>query len=300
MITALVDLGSNTIRLCVYDTNGSDAKIIFERKTMAGLVNFIEKKELSEQGIHRICDILIEYKEVLSNFHLTNAEVHIFATASLRNIKNSKEVLEAVKDLTGYEIDLITGEDEALLDFMGATRVFKYENGVLIDIGGGSSEIVVFKNREIVSANSMPVGSLNMYVKHVNKIIPKEKEREAIREDVLENIKALNIEPETIRTVCGVGGTIRAAGKINNGIYNLPSSNIDIDLKHIREIVSMVKNSKKETLKPVLQNVPDRIHTIIPGLIILETIADYFNSQNIVISKNGVREGYLYERVLKS
>lgn len=300
MVTALVDLGSNTIRLCVYDTNGSDAKIIFERKTMAGLVNFIEKKELSEQGIHRICDILIEYKEVLSNFHLTNAEVHIFATASLRNIKNSKEVLEAVKDLTGYEIDLITGEDEALLDFMGATRVFKYENGVLIDIGGGSSEIVVFKNREIVSANSMPVGSLNMYVKHVNKIIPKEKEREAIREDVLENIKALNIEPETIRTVCGVGGTIRAAGKINNGIYNLPSSNIDIDLKHIREIVSMVKNSKKETLKPVLQNVPDRIHTIIPGLIILETIADYFNSQNIVISKNGVREGYLYERVLKS
>ncbi|SCP94816.1 Ppx/GppA phosphatase family protein [Anaerobium acetethylicum] len=299
MITAIVDLGSNTIRLCVYDCNEGVAKMIFERKTMAGLVNFIEDKKLSNKGIHRACDILIEYKDVLNNFQSDNIDVHVFATASLRNIKNTEEVLESIKDLTGFEVDLISGKDEALLDFMGATRLFRYENGVLVDIGGGSTEIVVFKNREVVSANSFPVGSLNMYVKHVNKIIPKEKEREAIRKDVSDNLKALDLKQETIRTICGVGGTIRAAGKLNNGVYNLPSTNIDVDLKHVREILDSVQNSKKSTLKPLLQNVPDRIHTIIPGLIILDTIAEYFGSQNIVISRYGVREGYLYERVMK-
>lgn len=299
MITAIVDLGSNTIRLCVYDCNEENTKVILERKTMAGMVNFIENKKLSVQGIHRACDILIEYKDILNNFHLKDIDVHVFATASLRNIKNSEEVIESIKDLTGFDVDLISGKEEALLDFKGATNQFLYENGVLVDIGGGSTEIVVFKNRKVISADSMPVGSLNMYIKHVNKIIPKEKERAAIKADVLENLVACGIKAETIRTICGVGGTIRAACKLSNDIFNYPQNNLIVNVKQLNKMADSIKDSKKTTLKPVLKNVPDRIHTIIPGLIVLETIANYFNSQNIIVSRYGVREGYLQERVLQ-
>lgn len=299
MMTAIVDLGSNTIRLCVYDCTDESAKLILERKTMAGMVNFIENKKLSAQGIHRACDILIEYKDILHNFQLKDIDVHVFATASLRNIKNSEEVIESIKDLTGFDVDIISGKEEALLDFKGATNQFLYENGVLVDIGGGSTEIVVFKNRQVISADSMPVGSLNMYIKHVNKIIPKEKERIAIKEDVLENLKMLGIKAETIRTICGVGGTIRAACKLSNDMFNHPQNNLIVNVKHLDKVVDSIKDSKKLTLKSLLKNVPDRIHTIIPGLIVLETIANYFNSQNIIVSKYGVREGYLYERILK-
>lgn len=300
MITAIVDLGSNTVRLCVYDCSEDQVKLIFERKTMAGLVNFIEEKKMNEKGIHRACEILNEYKDILGNFQLQNIDVHVFATASLRNIKNTEQVIGSIKEATGFEIDLISGKEEAMLDFAGATRLFHDENGVLVDIGGGSTEIVVFKNKQVLSANSMPVGSLNMYVKHVRKIIPKEKEREAIRKDVKENLKALEILAEEIPTICGVGGTIRAAGKLNNGVYGFPGSNTAVELKNVRKILNSISDSKKSTLKPVLQNVPDRIHTIIPGLIILETIAEYFDSRNIIVSRYGVREGYLHEKILKN
>ncbi|MDF2800447.1 MAG: Ppx/GppA phosphatase family protein, partial [Anaerocolumna sp.] len=63
-------------------------------------------------------------------------------------------------------------------------------------------------------------------------------------------------------------------------------------------ILKEINNSHKKTLKPVLQTIPDRIHTIIPGLLILETIADYFNCEEITVSKYGIREGYLIEKIL--
>lgn len=299
MICSIVDLGSNTIRLCIFEYNGNIVKSILERKTMAGLTNFVKNEMLSQSGVDRICEILNEYKDILKIFRIKNKDVHIFATASLRNIINTVEVIALIKVATGFDVELLSGEEEATLDFIGATKVIAKDNGILVDIGGGSTEIVVFKNREIQHATSMPIGSLNLYVKHVKKIIPKEEERVIIKEDVLENLKALDIKPETVQTICGVGGTMQAAKKLNNSIFNLPKHCINIEVNHISEILKLINNSKRSTLTPILQNIPDRIHTIIPGLIIADTIADYFNSEDITVSKYGIREGYLYERVMK-
>jgi exopolyphosphatase/guanosine-5'-triphosphate,3'-diphosphate pyrophosphatase len=294
-----VDLGSNTIRLCIFEYNGNLVKSILERKTMAGLTNFVKNEMLSQSGVDRICEILNEYKDILKIFRIENKDVHIFATASLRNIMNTVEVIALIKAATGYDVELLSGEEEATLDFIGATKVITKDNGILVDIGGGSTEIVVFKNREIQHATSMPIGSLNLYVKHVKKIIPKEEERVIIKEDVLENLKALDIKLEIVQTICGVGGTMQAAKKLNNSIFNLPKHSINIEVNHISEILKLINNSKRSTLTPILQNIPDRIHTIIPGLIIADTIAAYFNSEDITVSKFGIREGYLYERVMK-
>lgn len=299
MVCAIIDIGSNTIKLCVYEYNQDNVRLILERKTMAGLANFIKNEMLSVSGIDRTCEILNEYRGILTIFNIIDKDVYIFATASLRNIVNTKEVIEIIKDTTGYSVEVISGEEEATLDFIGATKVIDNKDGILIDIGGGSTEIVVYKNNEIVYANSMPIGSLNLYVKHVKKIIPKQEERDLIKEVVLKNLKALEIEPVISPTICGVGGTIRAAAKLNNSIFNIPGKNINIEVSHISYILGIINNSKRKTITPILQNIPDRIHTIIPGLIILETIADYFNSENIIASKYSIREGYLYERVMK-
>jgi exopolyphosphatase/guanosine-5'-triphosphate,3'-diphosphate pyrophosphatase len=164
-------------------------------------------------------------------------------------------------------------------------------------IGGGSTEIILFKNKEVYYATSIPIGSLNLYVKYVKKIIPKESEREEIRKEVLSNLKGLEIKPEKYETIYGIGGSIRATRKLNNYINALPSDSIEINVHQIGEILRVIRNSKKETIKPILRNIPDRIHTIIPGLIILDTIADYFKSEQIVVSKYGIREGYLFDRI---
>lgn len=299
MISAIVDLGSNTIRLCIYEHNGNEVKSLFEKKTMAGLANHVNNQQLSKNGIQRACDILKEYSHILNNFRVEQKDVYVFATASLRNIVNTKEVIGIIKQNTGYEVELLSGEEEATLDFKGATRVLASESGILVDIGGGSTELVTFKNREIICATSVPIGSLNLYVKHVKKIIPKKEEREAIRKTVLENIEALELKQEEYKTICGVGGTMRAATKLSNHMFEAEKGNQILMVSHVQKILETLNNSHKSTLTPVLQNIPDRIHTIIPGLIVIDTIANYFNSESIVVSNYGIREGYLYERIIK-
>jgi exopolyphosphatase/guanosine-5'-triphosphate,3'-diphosphate pyrophosphatase len=299
MIYSIVDLGSNTIRLCLYEYSNNSLKSILERKTMAGLANFVKHDKLSQTGIDRACEILNEYKGILSNFQITEKDVHVVATASLRNIVNTQEVINIIKEVTGFQVELLSGETEATLDFIGATKSIDVDSGIVVDIGGGSTEIVVFDNREIQLATSMPIGSLNLYVKYVKKIIPKEEERLLMQKVVRDNLEALEIKPKEYTTICGVGGTIRAAGKLNNTIFKLNGNPTEIEVNHISKILELLKNSKKSTLTPVLQIIPDRIHTIIPGLIILNTISEYFGCKNIIVSKFGIREGYLYERILK-
>ncbi len=299
MICAIIDLGSNTIRLCIYEYNDSRMNSLLEKKKMAGLANYIKNEKLSNSGVERACEILKEFLGILKNFQVSAENTHVFATASLRNIVNTKEVIAIIKENTGLEVELLSGEEEATLDFIGATKSIECANGILVDIGGGSTEIVPFADKKIQLATSMPIGSLNLYVKYVKKIIPKEEERDIIKQAVLDNLEALEIERQNYPTICGVGGTIRAAAKLSNHIFNLPKNNVSIEAGHIKDILELIRNNHKDTLTPVLQNIPDRVHTIIPGLIIVDTIMDYFQSENIIVSKFGIREGYFYERILK-
>ena len=299
MKSAIIDLGSNTIRLCVYEHQENEVKTLLEKKEMAGLVNYIESEKLSKKGIEKACDILSQFLNLTNNLQVEDINVHIFATASLRNIVNTKEVIEEIKQNTGHEIELLSGDEEAALDFIGTTKCLSIDSGIIIDIGGGSTEIVIFENKTIKYATSIPIGSLNMYVRFVKKIIPKPEERENIRQTVLSYLSDLQLHKEAVPTFCGIGGTIRGLLKLNNSIYNLPNTNTDIEAIHIKEILNSIKNSHRTTLTPLLRNIPDRIHTIIPGMIILDTLVDFFEVQNIAVSKYGIREGYLYERIIK-
>lgn len=299
MICAVIDLGSNTIRLCIYEYNESEVKSLFQRKTMAGLLNYVENEVLNKKGIAKACSVLCEYKEMLNNFNVEKENIYVFATASLRNIVNTKEAMDGILEATGLRVELLSGQEEAALDFIGAIHFIDMSDGILVDIGGGSTELVVFKNKEIIKASSIPIGSLNSYVMNVKKIIPKEKERKKIKRIVRDSLKALEMKQEQIRTMCGVGGTIRAVGKLDKSIHNLPEDDRKIAASHIKEIVNLINSSHKNILGPVLQNIPDRIHTIIPGMIILDTVAEYFGCEEIIVSHYGLREGYLYDRILK-
>jgi Exopolyphosphatase len=298
MLYAIVDLGSNTIRLCIYEYSDHTISLLFEKKTMAGLMNFVNNQHLSKEGMDKACSVLEEYKIILRDFHVEEGNIHVFATASSRNISNTDEAVTYLSETTGLQIDLLSGEEEAKLDFAGAIRSMNLQDGILVDIGGGSTEIVVFHDKTIQFAASMPIGSLNLYLNFVEKLIPKKEERKEIKKEVLDYLELLNLEPVTYKSICGIGGTVRAASKLNNSIYNLPSTNKVIEAFHIKEMLKTIKNSRQQTLTPVLRNIPDRIHTIIPGMIILNTIAEYFCCDDILVSQYGIREGYLYEKVL--
>ncbi len=298
-IYAIIDVGSNTIRLSIYTFENNAAKLLLNKKTMAGLVSYIENGAMSPKGIQKACKVLNSYKNICENFTINH--IAVFATASLRNITNTDEAVREITKATGLAIDVVSGKEEATLDFIGATHdLDTSHDGLLVDIGGGSTELVSFEKGQILQAVSLPIGSLSLYNKYVEKLLPKAKERRAIRQAViLELAKIADLIPQKYALLCGVGGTLRAAAKLNNDLYEIypPSKKLPAD--HIKTLLDLLDGRDAATLQRILKVTPDRIHTIIPGLIILNAIIDYFGSETIFATNCGIREGYLYHKVLQ-
>lgn len=296
---AIIDIGSNSIRLSVYRYDIEDGKVYiqFKDKIMAGLAGHIENDLLTEKGIKKACGALKIYKRVLNNLNIDN--IYPFATASLRNIKNTEWAKARIKEEIGFEIDVISGEEEARLDFEGATKVVDIQDGILVDIGGGSTEIVLYEDKKIKQAASIPVGSLNMYKKHVKCLIPTKEERKNISKDVKKEMEKLNIDTEKkYQNMCGVGGSIRATRKLSIELLGNEKENKEFSAEEIKKILKEFEAEEKIVIDKILPVVPERIHTIIPGMIILNTVARQFGIKNVYVSSYGVREGYLFKNIL--
>ena len=298
MIYGVIDVGSNTIRLSIYKYENEKITSLLKKKTMAGLAGYVKDGNLSLDGIALACSIIREYKNILFNFNITN--ISIFATASIRNVKNRNDVVRNIYEQTGYAVDVLSGEEEATLDFVGATHALPITSGLLIDIGGGSTELAVYEDAQLKQAVSLPIGSLNLFSRHVSKLFPKKEEKVAIENEIREHLDNLHLNGNSngFHTICGVGGTIRAAKKLNMTLFKEQAAT-PVPVENIDKMLQLLKKEDKKTLRRILQVVPDRVHTIIPGMLILQNIGTHYGCKEIYVSNYGVREGYLFEKVLK-
>ena len=214
MICGIIDLGSNTIRLSIYQCENGHGRLLTNRKVMAGLAGYVVDGELSQDGIQVACQTLEEYKALMSNLGFAN--LRVFATASLRNVSNTDEAVSQIQASTGLAVDVISGTEEARLSFLGAVQGQGPEEGLLIDLGGGSMELVQYQGRNIRSSCSLSLGSLSLYSRYVSYLHPTKAERKAIRAQVNEQLERHDPAPAPIAHACGVGGTARAACKVAN------------------------------------------------------------------------------------
>ena len=296
MIYGIADVGSNTVRLSIYKCEGGEIRLLMNRKVMAGLAGYVRHGALTPEGIEVACQTLQSYRSLMDNLELS--DLRVFATASLRNISNTEEAVGAVMAATGLRVDVLTGREEAELSFRGAIQNAGLYTGLLVDLGGGSTELVSYRNRAIQSACSLSVGSLSLFSKYVSKLHPTKEERRAIRRAVEEQLEQFVPQHPPARHICGVGGTVRAACKVANAMFDRPAGDRSLDRDELKEMLQRLKKLGKGELRLLLKTVPDRIHTIIPGLLALDTIAKAYGAQTITASACGVREGYLLARVL--
>lgn len=293
----VVDIGSNTIRLNIYKVHEDDFTLVLKNKIYAGLAGYINDGRLSMEGIQKASSVLYEFKKITDNLNIK--DILIFATASIRNISNSNEARLIIEKLTGLKIDILSESDEGTLGYKGAIFDVNTDYGVLVDIGGSSTEIVNFSDQKIISALSTRMGSLNMFINHVENILPDKREIKNMRKSATEILEGIYLGDKSLELV-GVGGTIRACLNINNYINKLDKSNRKISIEQLDDILDRFSgdfNSKKEI---ILKVCPERVHTIIPGLCILKSIVKKFPIKGIIVSEYGVREGYLWRKVISN
>jgi exopolyphosphatase/guanosine-5'-triphosphate,3'-diphosphate pyrophosphatase len=302
MLYGIVDIGSNTVKLNVYCCENDDIRVMFSKKENLALVFYMKKGKLTNKGIKKILTVLKEIKDDLDYLKIKN--YRFFSTASLRNIENLADVIQIIKDKVNIEIDLLSGEEEGELSFCGSISSVKKDEGILIDLGGGSVEIVLFKNKKIKEKYSIPVGSLKMYNEYVSDMIPHKKESDLIKKRIyLELEKSGLNNREKIPFMCGIGGSIRAIAKLLVDL-NLQNKKADlIDVKSLKTLENELNLDEfnlnnKDIYYKILQVKPSKIHTLVPALLIVESITSYFGCEKIQISEFSVREGYLLKKVL--
>jgi len=291
---AIIDIGSNTIRMVLYKVIDNEIQQMLNSKIPAGLAGYIDNNNmLSKKGILKAIEALSKFETILESVDVK--EVHAFATASLRNISNSEEVLAEIKKHCSFDIEIISGKEEALYDYYGTMKSISSGNGLLVDVGGGSTELVYFENGTLLSTCSIPVGSLNMYTNYVEDIIPTKSEIKNINNHVSEILNTLPLSSETINSTVlfGVGGSARACCKLSDELFNENSGYTGFECKRLNKILKLTKKDKSKLVSAIIKATPGRIHTIIPGIAIINSVAKHYGCTNFTVSPYGVREGYL-------
>ena len=300
MLYGMIDIGSNTVRMAIYELEGERVEMVMKKKHLVGLAAYVKNGIMTQNGIDKAVEILLEFKEFLHSFSIT--EFVAFTTAALRNAKNGRAAVNEIEQRTGVKIRILTGDEEATFDFIGATHDLIEDTGLLIDIGGGSTEIVYFSHREIEAKVSLPIGSLAFHSKYSTGILPSAAECEDMRAEAEVTIGAVGaFQAVSHAQICGIGGTFKAAMALYNSMYGMRSRNKRIEARRLPDIIRRFQRDNELTQQDsilLMRTVPDRLSTFIPGLIIAEVLTKRFGSSFIIYSDSGVREGFIYDQVL--
>ena len=170
----VIDLGSNSVRLVVYETKREDAakpfRTLVDEKKMAGLAAYVTDGALSSAGIARAVTVLGDLLKLADN--LNCARVDIFATAVLRNCANSEAATAAIETAINHRVRVLSAREEAHLGFVGASIGTPLAAGTLIDVGGGSTELTALAADGDHAGISIPFGCVLAYANYVRCVIP--------------------------------------------------------------------------------------------------------------------------------
>lgn len=303
---AVIDFGSNTIRLCVYELDDQSKKTITKKdlstllnyKVMAGISSYIKDGVLSEKGIKKAARTIKEQCERARYFKCE--KTYVFATAVLRNCKNSAEAHRAIEKACGMEVDLLSNEEEAHLGLVGASLDGPIEDATMVDIGGGSTELTALSDGKEHASTSLPQGSLSSFSMFVSGILPTPEEMDVIAQEFEALYEELPRKAFKNKQLVGIGGAIRCAAKVYGDIFQAGKRSNILLPEQVGDLLSSYREDPSSFMRAAIQTIPDRIHTFIPGCILIERVFAQTEARELRIAKHGVREGYLIERVCKS
>lgn len=292
----VVDIGSNTVRLVIYEMVEGRLIPVFNQKEFLGLLNYIKKGRLTLEGMTRLSAILHQFSMIGKVFQVEKA--FYFATEALRSASNLPEVLEFIQRNNQLEIQMISGKQEAYFEYLGLIySLKKHPPGILIGAGGGSTQITVFQGpHDFLYSESLPIGSLRYYKKHIAGVLPTSKEYHHMLRQADSVISSSLPSLETsYKTVYAIGGTARNVAKLYQSVYDLdqPLQKMKMDVKKLEQLYFHIQQNKIKGLKLMSKVCAERVFTLFPGLAILLSGAKFFGAKKLQLCKYGVREGYL-------
>jgi exopolyphosphatase/guanosine-5'-triphosphate,3'-diphosphate pyrophosphatase len=298
MAQAIIDIGTNSVRLFIPNqTNLLNSKK-FMRITRIG-ENVDKNRYLLEAAMERTIKGLEELMEICKEEHVT--EIVALATSAVRDAENAQVFIDRVQSRLGLAVEVISGNLEAELGFMGAIGGLVKPEGdyLIIDIGGGSTELIDARNGEIIKMKSFDIGVVRLTEMFELSDPPKDEEIHALRGYVKELLSAY-LKNCTGKLV-GIGGTITTLSAVDHevAVYDRAVIHGSVITKNrIQDILDefMIMTNDARKYVPGLDE--KRADIIIAGIEILLAIMELMNEEEIIVSDYDNLEGYYLMKFL--
>lgn len=290
-IRGIIDIGTNSCRLFIAEIESCNN----ETKIKKELVKKVEIVKLGEgvnkthnlkpEAIDRTLACLRKYKEIASSYNVEN--IKAFATSAVRDAENREVFLNEVSKL-GIKIECISGKTEATLNFLGNSLVFD-EKILVVDIGGGSTEFTLGKAKQIEFLQSINIGAVRATEKFFSDNDYSNEKIEKCKNWVRKNIDILKVLKDKKFRLVGVAGTATTQISVRDEMKVYDSSKVHLavlTLDQLKKNLSLFLSKNIEERKHIIGLEEKRSDVIIAGTLILQTILEELNQQEITISES--------------
>lgn len=299
MRIAVVDIGTNSTRLLVCDREGDRITDELERHSIVTRLGAGVDAEgrLAQESMERVYSTVEKYRELIDRH---DAEVAIAVlTSAVRDAANGEEFAASVKERFELEPHVITGDEEARLTFLGATSERDPEDRtptVVVDIGGGSTEIVIGRGHEAAFHVSTQAGVVRQTERHLHEDPPTERELEETREDVHQTLEdgVPPQEREAVERAIAVAGTATSLGAIAQELEPYDPAKVHgyrLSREECEQILDRLAALPLTERKEVPGLHPDRAPTIVAGVIILVEVLGLVGLDEVEVSEHDILRG---------
>lgn len=287
---AIIDIGSNSVRLVVYDGPRRIPFILFNEKVMAGLGAELGKTgRIGADAMERSLRALARFRSLCADMEVE--EIRCVATAAVREADNRADFLARVTDL-GLTIRILSGEDEGRLSAAGLLSGMPDADGIMGDLGGGSLELVRVSDGRALQAISMPLGVLRIAeIRSHGKAALGKKLATILAESGWKDI------PPGLPFYM-VGGSWRALAKVDMHVLDYPLPifhHYEMAPARVPALIRFLANGDRSIAKGLPSLSPSRVPMLPHAAALLQELASLLRSSRLVVSAFGLREGLLYQ-----
>src|ERR687896_542770 len=297
---AVIDMGSNSWRLVVYSYEpGTPWWSLTDEIREAVRVGegMGEENMLQPEPMDRA----LHTAAVFASFSKASGveDVRALATSAIRDARNRDDLLSQIRDRTGLEVRVISGEEEARYGYLAIANSTTLEDGAGIELGGGSLQLTRLAGRRLADSVSLPLGSVRMSERFLPEEKASAKQMKALRSYVEEELEA--IDWWTGERLVGIGGTNRnlaAAGQKRMDYPHVDVGGVELTRDALEDLIEELADKPASKRGEVKGIKPDRADVILGGALVVAATMDRGEFDSLEVSEAGLREGVFFEHVL--
>jgi len=287
---SVIDIGSNSIRLVVYEGVARSPTVLFNEKMLAGLGRgIVSTGKLDPDAVKRAVEELRRFRALSAQAGA--ATLHVIATAAAREAENGMDFIRQAEEILGTKIRVLSGQEEAHLSALGIISGFHHADGIVGDLGGGSLELIDVSREAVGDGITLPLGGLRLQDLAMNSTVT------AGRIAATQLARARLLAEARGRTFYCVGGTWRNLARLHMQATNYPLAvmhNYEIPVAGSADFLKRVARGNLDKIDGI-ERVSKNRRALLPyGAVLLREIIKIMQPSRIVVSALGVREGFLY------